>query len=704
MTAAPREPAAAVVGVTVVMATFHGASRIAKPLSSLAAQSLDPACFEVVVVVNGPDDGVRAVVADIAASHPRLGVRVLTSDRAGASAAWSLGVAAARREYLTFVDDDDWVSPDYLAGMLERAAPWTIVAAAIADVDETRPHDPNWDNYLQRELDRLEGEVSVDDYQRAIGYHGGKLVATALARQVPFDLDLASGMDVAFWTELVGRFLTTVTVVPRKRGAHYYRTVRRASMGRNTADRGFAQDRVAVLGHLSRMRHVYPDIARAAHRQMIGQMHWLGTYLDEHPEDRPGLLEQVVGLGDPDMPYESLTRNRSRDLAVLVAFPPFVDVSAIVAARRIWAEQRIVDVVTMDLSDARPVDPDLELLVAGLVDHRWVVTGGPVRYSSWNSVRRFVNAGIEPVQREIELRGAYRSVYSRTTWPAAHFLAAMVKLRNPSTRWVAEFSDPQARTITGAPRLGGVLDDDLLATFDEAMRAHGFPSPGPAASLFEWCEALAYALADELVFTNELQREYMAGYCPDGPLREALREKSRVAPHPIPAAVFTGLRQSSHTLDPTRVNIGYFGSFYVSRGLAEVTRALAGLAPEQRSRLCLHVFTDRPEESAAEVAQANLSDVVRVSGYLPYLEFLALIRRFDVLLVNDAATSSTHPVNPYLPSKLSDYLGSGRPIWAVAEPGSVLSGMPLAHRSGIGDVAGAAAVLSGLAGSATGGD
>ena len=62
--------------------------------------------------------------------------------------------------------------------------------------------------------------------------------------------------------------------------------------------------------------------------------------------------------------------------------------------------------------------------------------------------------------------------------------------------------------------------------------------------------------------------------------------------------------------------------------------------------------------------------------------------------MNDASTSGTHEFNPYLPSKLSDYVGSGTRVWGLVEAGSPLSGEALDFASPIGDVSAARAVLT----------
>jgi hypothetical protein len=64
-----------------------------------------------------------------------------------------------------------------------------------------------------------------------------------------------------------------------------------------------------------------------------------------------------------------------------------------------------------------------------------------------------------------------------------------------------------------------------------------------------------------------------------------------------------------------------------------------------------------------------------------------------VLVVNDYQAAEHHGVNPYLPAKVADYAGSGTPVWAVCEPGSVMSAMSFAHRTEVGDLEAALGVL-----------
>ena len=79
------------------------------------------------------------------------------------------------------------------------------------------------------------------------------------------------------------------------------------------------------------------------------------------------------------------------------------------------------------------------------------------------------------------------------------------------------------------------------------------------------------------------------------------------------------------------------------------------------------------------------SDNFTVKKPLSYLEFLNACTQYDVLVVTDSITEGNYESNPYLPSKLSDYLGSDSDIWALYEKGSSLSGADLKYKSEITD-------------------
>jgi glycosyltransferase involved in cell wall biosynthesis len=381
----------------------------------------------------------------------------------------------------------------------------------------------------------------------------------------------------------------------------------------------------------------------------------------------------------------------ARDLAILYSFLPHVDTSALVAARRIRERGVVVDVITQDLGSMLATDPASLAISDGFVDRVATMTA-PATWVQWPHITEFCDQATAAIAELEAEQGPYRSVYSRSMWPTSHVMAALHVIRHPGVPWLAEFSDPMLFNVHGEHRKAKVHDDALLAELRAGLEAVGVQPPR-SRRLYEWVEILAYALADTILFTNTNQRDYMLGYCADQQLAASVRERSTVQAHPTLPAEFYRMADSDYVLDPDLVHVAYFGVFYATRGLTEVAEALRTLPAEVRTKLRLHVFTDKPDTVTADMREHGLDDVVLARPYVGYLEFLNLTTRFDTLLVNDANTAGGHGVNPYLPSKWSDYAGSGRPVWAIVEEGSVLSRTDTTYRSMLGDAAGAAAVL-----------
>jgi len=98
--------------ISVVVATYNRLAMLERLLSNLAAQDLDPATFEVVVV----DDGSREPVAPVLAKKQLpFHLHVETQANAGQAAARHRGVTAAQGEIIVFTDDDMQVGKDFLA-------------------------------------------------------------------------------------------------------------------------------------------------------------------------------------------------------------------------------------------------------------------------------------------------------------------------------------------------------------------------------------------------------------------------------------------------------------------------------------------------------------------------------------------------------------------------------------------------------------
>lgn len=672
-------------GVSVVIASYRDPAETLQTLESLAAQTLDPARFEVIVVVNGPHAYDTGPYKQFAHLHPHLQLRVIRTPLAGACHALNLGIEAARMNWLTFVDDDDTVSPGFLEGLLTVAGPGVIPLTTIDDVagDGTVSKD----NRINRQVAPHAGTVvRVEDCPRGISFNASKLIPTDWARHIRYDTHLRSGQDIAFYGALYLVYDFEFAVVPEHLGAVYHRALSDTSQSRRDLTFTFAVDeRLDVIESLDRrIARANPRKRPVVNSLLRAQTLFIRRFLDANPERRTDVITAIRQRELRAFPWDLITRDAATYLVTSVCFPPFADPSAITVAKRMIERGQVADVVCSDMGTVRKTDESLMQMVDGLVNHTEVIAP-TVSFSDWRSVKRFSLEGWRRLENKLGGDWPYRDMYSRAMWPASHVIAGLIKTKRPGTHWIAEFSDPLSKDVQGGRRVGTIEDDELVESLMSAARhTTGVDLPEPE-SVFELAELLAFSLSDRLVFTNDTQFDYMLSYLP-GDLADAARRKATVSPHPILPPEFYHLSESDDPPHNGTVRLAYFGSFYANRSLTDVLTALTRLDYDERSRLELDVYTPNGDNLRRSIAEMSLFDVVSIQPTVDYLSFLNLTTKYDCLVVEDARTVGTHDRNPYLPSKWSDYRGSGTPVWALVESGSTLSALNPEYLSRLGSV------------------
>ncbi|WP_144723043.1 glycosyltransferase [Cellulosimicrobium sp. TH-20] len=680
-------------GISVVIPTYLGVKRIVHCVANLANQTLASDLFELVIVVNGPWDECGQEIDRAATIFPHLNIRWIRATRAGAGHARNLGVSLARHTHLTFFDDDDELEPDFLRSLWEMHLQddHEVTVAPMIDIDEQGRRLPPSTIHTRTEALARQGVQPLAAASWLLGFNACKLVPLGLLRGMQFHDELRSGEDVAFWSGLLEKEGVRTAAVQHSSNA-YRRTVRTGSVSRQRDSFDFSvAQRLDVIAKLEKLQ--VPDDARSirARATLIeAQANFVGEYVKTRPAKYAEVRDAIQARGLLEFPWRFINAGRADCIAFLYCFAPFSDTSGIVAARRLVERDLLSDVISNDMTGVRRRDGDAAALAGAWIDESHLVDAAP-SFAGWAPISEYAR---KAVARAESLRAAknHRRIYSRAMWVGSHLAALLMKSRHPDMHWIAEFSDPMSFDAEGVARPGTLESNDVLREIDEALRAQGHTVDHDL-GLFGYIEAATVLLADELVFTNEEQY---------GVVRDGLRrpswartagEKKSVSPHPVPPAFAYELRAPSYDIRRDVTNVAYFGSFYPNRGLDDVLVALRNAKAEARSRILLHVFCNRPSETLARAQELGVSDCVRVQGYVPYLDFLALSRRFDILLVNDVLRPQSMPRNPFLPSKLADYKGAGTPVFAIVEEGSPMSRVPVAYRALCGNVPSIVAAL-----------
>ncbi len=137
--------------ISVIVPVYKVETYLPACLESIAAQTFQD--FELILVDDGSPDACGAMCDTYAADHPNT--RVLHQTNAGLSEARNNGVKIARGEYVTFIDSDDFVSPDYLEYLLHLAEKYNAEVScgeclSFPDgASPIRPDRPETEQYLQ---------------------------------------------------------------------------------------------------------------------------------------------------------------------------------------------------------------------------------------------------------------------------------------------------------------------------------------------------------------------------------------------------------------------------------------------------------------------------------------------------------------------------------------------------------------------------
>ncbi|PEL11947.1 glycosyltransferase [Bacillus sp. AFS017336] len=684
-------------GISVIVPTYKGEKVITKCIESLKEQTLSSKYFEVIFIINGEKDQTEEILMQFIKEQSINHFKILYSEVASVSAARNMGIQEASKKYITFLDDDDYISTNYLEKLFNHADEDSVVITQVVDVDLNGNMNPN--NPINSQIKKaLDNKLyTYNDLNSVLTMNACKLIPTKNVKTQHYSVGLKSGEDVVFFTKLFTSHYFHLKVVPLEEHAIYYRVLRDNSVSRRENSFEFSViERLQVMKHLDILlgETNSPTIQQFIKGKIHAQYGFIDRYINNSNELREKVTEEVNKHRFVYFPYFKLYNGEARSLIISYCFPPYVDTSGTVMAKRIIENNEVVDVIYNDMSKVRETDYRQNAMVDGFILNRMEISSAS-SFKQWKSMKDFIKKSLKEIKFKEKRNGTYHKVYSRALWPASHFLAFEYKLKNPKVRWVAEFSDPILLDIQGNERKSAIIDLGFYKKVNALLKKNNFPLAFNN-NMFFWCEYIAYAFADEIVFTNENQMKYMSDMFPLQEMKEVILNKARISNQPTLPKQYYHVKASKYGIDSSKVNLGYFGTFYQTRKLNELIEGLKITKPELRDKIKLHIFTSDPKALANELSGETIEQNIKVNPYVNFLEFLNFTTKFDCLVVNDAFTKDYKDINPYLPSKLSDYKGSGNNIWGIFEKGSILSRFDTKYKSEIGDTEGAAKVFESL--------
>lgn len=331
-------------------------------------------------------------------------------------------------------------------------------------------------------------------------------------------------------------------------------------------------------------------------------------------------------------------------LLVTFAFPPTAAPEAFLGAKRLGAlPHHAVDVVCAAAPPSWNEGRDTSLDDYVAQRFRTVVRVPPAtgltrapraaRLLVPDPYRAFVRPAVRAALALAE-EAEYAAVVTWSQWHSAH-LAGLELKRRLGLPWLAHLSDPW---------------------LDNPFEPLGGLRRRRSAAL----ERRVFCSADRLLFTSEHAIDVSTRRYPP-----SWRAKATALPH----AYDRSLYDDADPAAGDRIVVRYVGAFYGRRTPDPLLRALGDVLrqdPALASRLRVEVVGFVQDGIVDADALAALPEgVFLVVPPVPYVDSLRLMRESHGLVLVDAPAARS----PFLPSKLIDYIGAGRPIAALTPPG-----------------------------------
>ena len=186
--------------VSVIIPTYKPQDYIWKCLDSLSNQTFPYNFFEVIIVLNGCCEPWKSEIERyICKNMTDMRVRLIQTDEGGVSNARNIGLDCARGKFVTFIDDDDYVSPSYLEGLYKVSSEDTIGLCYPYAFNDGKPNI-QISYSITESYNKLQplGQIT---YQKARKYFAGpcmKLIPMSFIHNRRFNVRFKNGEDALF--------------------------------------------------------------------------------------------------------------------------------------------------------------------------------------------------------------------------------------------------------------------------------------------------------------------------------------------------------------------------------------------------------------------------------------------------------------------------------------------------------------------------
>lgn len=211
--------------ISVIIPSYKPEKYIFQCLDSLLSQTFDKTKFEVIIVLNGCDEPYITMITSYIKQNPSINWIFLKTEQAGVSNARNIGIDNSNGKYITFIDDDDYVSPTFLSDLYDRASEDSIVFACPQNFNiENNSHIKSKNEVVFHNIIAKNTKISINGIRSLLSGPCAKLIPKDnVIGERRFYRNLSLGEDTMFLFLISDRIKYFNLSAP---SAIYFRSIR----------------------------------------------------------------------------------------------------------------------------------------------------------------------------------------------------------------------------------------------------------------------------------------------------------------------------------------------------------------------------------------------------------------------------------------------------------------------------------------------
>lgn len=179
--------------ITIIVPIYNSERYLNKCIQSILAQSYDD--FELILIDDGSTDSSGQICDEFSKQNTRI--KVYHESNKGVSMARNRGLELASGDWITFIDSDDWIEPDYLLGLISNNEGYDLIISYYNVLGwKSWINDPWEDNcYTGEHL-----KDSFDNNMRRFDFICGKMYRNSIIKEhgIRFNPKISYAEDLIF--------------------------------------------------------------------------------------------------------------------------------------------------------------------------------------------------------------------------------------------------------------------------------------------------------------------------------------------------------------------------------------------------------------------------------------------------------------------------------------------------------------------------